>query len=172
MKSQIMKQAMNIDNQAKTFKYPFDNDLIFNEVEQNTFLVPIPVKNYFGISDLAYFAVYINCFINNSSTFEDLFMDIDSITKSKCHEYKHIYRIYMSRYNPNIELKTPKISYDTLSTNQLTKNKITFFKKKEDIISEIYKSKNVHYYQVDKLDYEDILEMVICWKKQNVFFFI
>ena len=170
MKSQIMKQAMNIDNEAKTFKYPFDNDLIFNEVEQNTFLVPLPAHNYFGISDRAFFAVYINCFINNSSTFENLFMDIDSVTKSKCHEYKHIYRIYMSRYNPNIVLKTPKISYDTLGTNQLTKNKINFFKKKEEIISEIYKSKCVQNYQVDKLDYGDILEMAICGKKQNVFF--
>jgi hypothetical protein len=34
MKSETMKQAMNIDKEAKQFEYPFDNDSILNEVEK------------------------------------------------------------------------------------------------------------------------------------------
>ena len=130
MGSETMKQAMNIDNEAKLFKYPFDNELILNEVEQNCYLVPLPAINYFGISDRVSFSIYINSFINTSSTFQKIFIDIDNIIKSKCHELKHIYRIYMNIYNPEIELKTPEFHFKSLSINKLIKNKYDFFKKK------------------------------------------
>lgn len=131
MKSKTMKQAMNIDKEAKSFKYPFDNESILNEVEQNCYLVPLPAINYFGISDKAYFSIYINSFINTSSSFKEIFIDIDNIIKSKCHELKHIYRIYMNIYNPKIETKTPEIHYKSLNTNELTKDKYDFLKKKK-----------------------------------------
>jgi hypothetical protein len=172
MESEIMKQAMNIDKEAKSFKYPFDNQEIFNEVEQNFYLVPLPANNYFGISDRTSFSIYINSFINTSSTIQNIFIDIDNIIKSKCHELKHIYRIYMRVYNPKIELKTPEIHHKGLSKNELTKDKYNFFKKKEDIMTEIYSEKSVPDGIIDKLDYGDVLEFALTGKKQNVFFFM
>ena len=170
MKSKTMRQAMNIDKEAKLFKYPFDDDLILNEVEQNCYLVPLPAKNYFGISDRAYYSIYLNSYIDTSSGFQQIFIDIDSIIKSKCHELKHIYRIYMNIYNPKIELKTPEIHYKSLKQNDLIKNIYSFFQTKEEIISKIYSSKSVPANEVDELDYGDLLEFAINGKKQNVFF--
>ena len=171
MKSKTMKQAINIDKEAGLFEYPFENESILNEIEENCYLVPLPATNYFGISDRAYFSIYINSFIN-SSTFQNIFIDIDSIIKSKCHELKHIYRIYMNIYNPEIEVKTPEIHYKSPSTNELTKNKYYLFKKKEDIMSEIYTLKCVPTYIIDELDYGDVLEIAINGKKKNIFFFL
>ena len=171
MKSETMKQAMNIDKEAKQFKYPFDNDAILNEVENNCYMVPLPATNYFGISDKVDYSIYLNSIINTSS-YDKIFIDIDSITKSKCHEIKHIYRIYMNIYNPEIGLKTPEIKYKKLETNELTKDSYNFFKKKEDIISEIYSSKRVRNTEIDELDYGDVLEFAINGKKQNVYFIL
>ena len=170
MKSKTMRQAMNIDKEAKLFKYPFDDDLILNEVEKECYLVPLPAKNYFGISDRAYYSIYLNSYIDTSSGFQQIFIDIDSIIKSKCHELKHIYRIYMNIYNPKIELKTPEIHYKSLKHNDLIKNIYSFFQTKEEIISKIYSSKSVPANEVDELDYGDLLEFAINGKKQNVFF--
>ena len=171
MKSKTMKQAMNIDSEAKQFKYPFDNDAILNEVENNCYLVPLPATNYFGISDRVDFSIYLNSFINTSS-FDKIFIDIDCMTKSKCHEIKHVYRIYMNIYKPEIELKTPEIKYKKLKTNELTKESYNFLKTKEDIILEIYSSKNLLNKEVDQLDYGDLLEFAINGKKQNVYFLL
>ena len=171
MKSKTMKQAINIDKEEGLFEYPFENELILNEIEENCYLVPLPAINYFEIFDRAYFSIYINSFIN-SSTFQNIFIDIDSIIKSKCHELKHIYRIYMNICYPEIEVKTPEIHYKSLSTNELTKNKYDLFKKKEDIMSEIYTLKCVPTNIIDELDYGDVLEIAINGKKQNIFFFL
>jgi hypothetical protein len=171
MKSETMKQAMNIDKEAKQFKYPFDDDSILNEVENNCYLVPLPATNYFGISDRVDYSIYLNSFISTSS-YDKIFIDIDCITKSKCHEIKHIYRIYMHIYNPKIELKTPEIKYKKLENNELTKYRYNFFKTKEEIISEIYSSKNLLNIEVDELDYGDVLEFAINGKKQSVYFFL
>ena len=130
MKSETMKQAMNIDKEAKQFKYPFDNDSILNEVEKNCYMVPLPATNYFGISDRVDYSIYLNSIINTSS-YDKIFIDIDSITKSKCHEIKHIYRIYMNIYNPENGLKTPEIKYKKLETNELTKDSYNFLKRKK-----------------------------------------
>ena len=165
MKSETMKQAMNIDKEAKQFEYPFDNDSILNEVEKNFYMVPLPATNYFGISDRVDYSIYLNSIINTSS-YDKIFIDIDSITKSKCHEIKHIYRIYMNIYNPEIGLKTPEIKYKKLETNELTKDSYNLFKKKEEIISEIYSSKRVRNTEIDELDYGDVLEFAINGKKQ------
>ena len=169
IQSEIMEEAMNIDEDTKKFKYPFKNDLILNEIENNCFLVPIPAKNYFGISDRNAFAIYLNSFID-SSEIKSIFTDIDNICKFKCHEIKHMYRIYLRLFKPDIQLKTPDINLKGFSTNKLTKNKFTFFKKRMEIMNNIYKSKNVIINVIQKLDYGDVLEFAINGDKQNVFF--
>ena len=67
MKSKIMEEAMNIDEDAKQFKYPFNNDLILDEIEQNCYSVPLPGNNYSGISGRTAFSIYLNCFISSSN---------------------------------------------------------------------------------------------------------
>ena len=169
IKSKIMEEAMNIDEDAKIFRYPFNNELILDEIENNCFLVPIPAKNYFGISDRNAFSIYLNSFIDTSEI-KKIFVDIDNICKSKCHEIKHIYRIYFRIYKPDIQLKTPEINLKGLNTNKLTKNKYNFFKKKMEIMNNIYRCKNVIINEIKNLDYGDILEFAINGDKQNVFF--
>ena len=172
MKSEIMKEAMNIDKDAKLFQYPFNNDLILNEIEQNCYLVPLPAKNYFGISDRSSFSIYLNCFIS-STNFKNTFIDIDYIMKSKCHAIKHIYRIYIHMYKPKIQIKTPEIKLKSLNKNDLTKNKNDYFNNKIKIITHIYNTKNVPMNSIEELDYGDgdILEFALNGSKQDVFFF-
>ena len=168
--SPIMKEAMNIDNDAKLIEYPFSNNSIFDEIENNCFLSPLPANNYFGISDRTTFAIYLNSIINSSSK-KTLFIDIDNITKSKCHEIKNMYRVYLHLYRPDISLKIPLINYKTLNENQLVKDKYDIIQKKREIMENIYKSKSVPSIELDKFDYGDILEFAFNGVKQNVFFF-
>lgn len=169
MKSKIMKKVMNIDENTKFIKYPFDDDSILEEIENYIYLVPLPADNYYGITDRNSFSIYINSFIKTTN-FRTIFIDIDNIIKSKCHEIKHLYRIYLHIYNPDVQLKTPEIKASGLSTNGLTKNKKEYFKKMREIIDIIYKSKDISLVKKEKLDYGDILEYAIHGNKQNVFF--
>ena len=170
IKSEIMKQAMNLDGDAKKFKYPFNNDKILNEIEKNSYLVPFPANNFYGISDRVTFSIYLNSFID-SNNFKTIFIDIDNITKSRLHEIKHIYRLYFNIYKPEIQVKTPpNISAKGLYNNALTKNNYSEFRKKMQIMDYIYTKKCVPKNESKKLDYGDILEYAINGNKQDVFF--
>ena len=170
MKSKIMKLAMNKDADAKLFQYPFNKDEILEEIEKNCFLVPLPAKNYYGISDRASFSIYLNSFIDTSKK-EKVLIDIDNITKSKCHEIKHMYRVYIHIAKPDISLNSPEISSRKLDQNELTLNNNDFFKEKRELMEYIYSSKKILINQNDeKIDYGDVLEFVISGNKQNLFF--
>ena len=170
MKSKIMKLAMNKDADAKLFQYPFNKDEILDEIEKNCFLVPLPAKNYYGISDRASFSIYLNSFIDTSKK-EKVLIDIDNITKSKCHEIKHMYRVYIHITKPDISLNSPEISSRKLDQNELTLNDNNYFKEKRELMEEIYSSKNIVINNNDeKIDYGDVLEFVISGNKQNMFF--
>ena len=163
MKSQSMKDAMNVDDDAKQFKYLFNNDELLNEIENNCYYVPLPAKNYSGLSDRLSFTIYINSVINQSN-YKQIFIDIHHIIKSKCHEIKHISRIYFCIHNQKIPLKTPKISKNGF----LKKNKKIRFK--NELIKSIYYSKEVQLNEIENLDYGDILEFALNGTKQDVFF--
>ena len=169
IKSKIMKYHMNIDKNAQLFKYPFNNNLILTEIEKNCYLVPLPARNYFGLSDRNTFSIYLNSFISTSN-FKNIIIDIDNIIKSKLHEFKHMYRVYMHVYKPDIQLKTPDINLKKFNATDLTKNKADYFNKKREIIKYIYNSKEVFVNENAELDYGDILEISINGSKQNVFF--
>lgn len=169
IQSEIMRSAMNIDEDAKKFKYPFTNDEILNEIEKNCYLVPFPAKNFYRISDRGSLIIYLNSFID-SSNFKTIFTDIDNITKSKCHEIKHIYRVYIHIYNPIIKMKTPEISIKGLNKNQLTKVKYELFKAKRNVMDFIYSKRCIPKSEIKNLDYGDILEYAINGNKQDVFF--
>ena len=169
IQSKIMEKAMNVDENANIFKYPYKNDSILSEIEENCYLVPIPAQNYFGISDRNAFSIYINSIICTSDL-KRIFIDIDNITKSKCHEFKHIYRIYIHIYRPEILLKTPEIKSRSLNMNPLTKGKSNYIKKKQKILDKIYEIKSITPNGLTDLDYGDLLEYAINGGKQNVFF--
>ena len=109
IKSQLMKDVMNVDNEAKQFEYPFDNDLLYNEIEKICYYVVFPVENYSGISDRVSFNIYINSVINPIN-YKQLFIDIDHITKAKFHKFIHTSRVYFCIHNSEIKLNTPKFS--------------------------------------------------------------
>ena len=166
IQSEIMEKYMNLDVDAKCFNYPFKNDEIFDEIEKKCYLVPFPAKNFYGISDRASLIIYINSFID-SSNFKTLFTDIDKIAKSKCHEIKHIFKLYMDIYKPEIELKTPIIK--GLNKNNLTKDYNRLFRAKRKVINYVYTKKCISENEMKNLDYGDILEYDINRNKQEVF---
>ena len=168
LKSDVMKKVMNIDEDASQFKYPFDDEEIIKELEKNTFLVPFPAKNFYGYSDRAAFKVYINSYIK-SSNFKSIFIDIDNITKSKCHEVKHMYRLYIHINKPSIELKTPEINKDCLGKYKLLKKNKNFIKEHQNLITGIYSNRGISKNESKNLDYRDILEFAINGDKQDVF---
>ena len=171
IKSKIMKHAMNIDEEAKVFQYPFQNDAILEEIENNCFLVPLPAKNYFGITDKLSFTIYLDSFIDTSNQIKVL-IDIDNINKSKCHEFKHIYRVYSHINKPDIELKSPEKHYKSFAECKLTMNKAKYIEEKYSLrqILYIYKNVKITDEQKDNIDYGDVLEFAISGDKQNVFF--
>ena len=170
IKSKIIEKAMNIDSDAKHFKYPFKEDKILEEVDKYTYLVPLPAENYFGVSDRITFSIYVNSFID-SSKISKIFVDIDNITKSRCHEIKHIYRTYMHINKKDISVCSPEIKSKSLDINALNKDNINVFQEKRTIINNVY---SLHHLLIndkdEKLDYGDIMEYAINGNKQNVFF--
>ena len=169
LKSKIMEECMNIDSEAKKFKYPFKDDNIIKELEDNTLFVPLPVKNFYGYSDRVSFTVYLNSAINTTNL-KTIFIDYDNLIKSECHEYKHIYRLYMHINEPKISLKTPSISRNTLSKNELIKDNKSSFEKNIKKLTKLYEDRIIPKSEINSLDYGDILEFAMNGDKQDVFF--
>ena len=169
LKSKIMEKCMNIDSDASKFEYPFKDDNIIKEIEERTLFVPFPAKNFYGYSDRMSFTVYLNSSINTKN-FKTLFIDYDNLIKSECHEYKHIYRLYMHINDPSISLKTPKINRKTLSRNKLIKSNLSTFEKNAENLTKLYEERIIPKNENDSLDYGDILEFAINGDKQDVFF--
>ena len=170
IKSKIMEKAMNIDSDTKYFIYPFKDNKILEEIDKYTYFVPLPAKNYFGVSDRITYSIYVNSFID-STKIRKIFIDIDNITKSRCHEIKHIYRTYMHINKPAISVNSPEIKTKSLDKNILTKDNINIFEEKRTIINQVYSLQNVLISDKnEKIDYGDIMEFAINGSKQNVFF--
>ena len=81
IQSKIMKKMMKVDKEAKLFVYPFKDDNILEEIEDNCILVPFPTDKYFGFTDKISFKIYLNSFIEPQK-FQSIIIDIDNITKS------------------------------------------------------------------------------------------
>ena len=107
IKSAPMKQAMIIDTESSKYKYLFNNKKILNEFKENTHLVPLPFKNYFGFTDKKSFDIYINVSYKTDNEFIKVLKKYNIFFITKSHEFKHGSRIYLRIYDDKIKLKTP-----------------------------------------------------------------
>lgn len=169
LKSKTMEECMNIDSDARKFKYPFSEEVVIKEIEEHTLFVPFPAKNFYGYSDKTSFTIYMNSSIN-SSNLKTIFIDFDNLSKSKFHEIKHIYRLYMHINEPSILLRAPEIKKISISRNKLLKDNIKSFKKNEAKVTELYNKRIIPKSEINYLDYGDVLEFAINGDKQDVFF--
>ena len=87
IKSDIMEKIMKIDNESSLFEYPYKNEKILKEVENNCLFVPFPAEKYYGYTDKVSFTIYLNSLIDISNV-KDTIVDIDNITKTKNHEFE------------------------------------------------------------------------------------
>ena len=102
-----VKQAMIIDTESCKYKYIFDNEKILKEFNENTHLVPLPFKNYFGFTDKKSFDIYINVSYKTDNEFIKVLKKYNIFFISKSHEFKHGSRIYLRIYDDKIKIKTP-----------------------------------------------------------------
>ena len=169
LKSKIMEQSMNIDSDASDFKYPFNDDKIIQEIEDHILFVPFPVKKFYSYSDKMSFTIFLNSHINTID-FRSIFIDFDNILKSKFHEIKNIYRLYMHINDQKISLKAPEIKRETLLTNELLKDNSSILEKNKKNLEELYKERIIQKNSNDLLDYGDIVEFAMNGDKRDVFF--
>ena len=167
IQSKIMEKMMNIDNEAKIFDYPFKNNEILKEVEDNCLLVPFPAEKYYGFTDKISFRIYLNSFINVQQ-FQTIITDVDNITKSKSHEIKHLSRVYYHLFNRSISLWTPKV--ELTSKSPLLKEKYKYIEIKRKLFNDILEKRVIFPEQTKTLDYGDILEFAFNGNRQNIFF--
>lgn len=168
IKSDIMKDAMNNDNEAINFLYPFTNNEIIKEVEERVILVPFPVQKCYGYTDKIGFTIYLNSFINSMDIY-NTFIDIDNILITKSHELKHLYRVYFHVFNPKISLKTPNIKVNHKRNIPILIQKQDFEDKKREYES-VLEERGIFINEINDLDYGDLFEISLNGAKMDVFF--
>ena len=160
IKSQVVKQAMMFDDEARKFKYLYSNEDILKEIKNNTYLVCLPFDNYYGFSDKNAFVVYLK----SNFSFKEIkktLATFDNLIRTQYHEYKHISRIYYHMVDDNLELKTPTFSLsqfkgDRNYINNIYQESLEIKKKKTANISE-----NSKCFQKTFDEYGDLVEYAI-----------
>ena len=160
IKSQVVKQAMMFDDEARKFKYLYSNEDILKEIKNNTYLVCLPFDNYYGFSDKNAFVVYLK----SNFSFKEIkktLVTFDNLIRTQYHEYKHISRIYYHMVDDNLELKTPTFSLsqfkgDRNYINNIYQESLEIVKKKTANISE-----NSKCFQKTFDEYGDLVEYAI-----------
>ena len=166
--SEILKDYMNKDNESDQLVYPFSKEEIIKEIEDNIHLVPLPSYHFSSITDKASFNIYINSIIKTGNL-KKVITDYDYFTKTKIHEYKHIYRIYMNLYKKGININTP-IILKTQSHKHLLKSKYSEEYKQAMIKMDVIKKINISKDESKEFDYDDLLEYIINVEKINKLF--
>ena len=170
IKSPSIKQAMLFDEELAEYKYLFTNDNIIKECEKNVHLVYFPFDNYNGYTDKKSFDVYINISMKNKNTIEKIITDFKLFFVSKCHEFKHVTRIYMKVYN-NSNISTP-----ILKLNDYKDGKEYLLKIHENSVNNIIKSsinynKNSKNFNNSMKEYGDFFENALFGYKMDPVFF-
>ena len=169
IKSEIVKEAMTKDSDAKLLGYPFNNDMIIEECEEAIHFVPFPVRGFYGLTDKNSFNTYIysNISVNNII---NVLTEYDNILKTKTHEYKHISRIYYHLFNCIITLHTPKTKYG--NKNSLIKDQIKIIDNKKQLIQNAIQSTGGRFREINDidLDYGDIFELFLIGNKFSQFY--
>jgi len=166
IKSQIIKEAMTKDNEAKQFNYPYDNDDIITECLDSIKFVPFPFTGLYRFTDKKSFNIYIYSNFPEKSI-KNIFTEYDNILKTCAHEFKHITRVYYHLFNHSITLNTPKT---TLKKGALIKEYSNLMKNRITDISSIYKQRKISYNEYTELDYGDIFELFFIGDKATKFF--
>ena len=165
IKSNILQNAMTQDSQAELFEYPFTLEDIIGECEESIHYVPFPASSIYGFTDKNSFNTYIYSNFQIDSL-KCILTEYENILKTKCHEYKHITRIYFHIFNPDIELKTPKAS---IKSDLIGKNSDYVNKKIENIESS-FNYRKIPYNKMNELDYGDIFELFWVGSRATAFF--
>ena len=154
IKSNIIKEAMMQDEEAKQFDYPFQNDEIFEECCETIHYLPIPAFSVYGLTDKNSYNIYINPIISTLD-FQNILTSFDNKLKTQSHEFKHATRIYYHLFNNKIKICTPKPYNKIINDDNLKK-----LKEKIDIVKDAFKVKNNKPYpKLNNLDYGDIFEL-------------
>ena len=170
IKSEVVKDAMLKDSEAKKLDYPFDYEDIVQECKNSVYFVPFPVLGLYGYTDKSCFKIFI--YSNFCSlSIKNILTEYDNILKTKIHEYKHVSRLYYHLFNENISIRTPKTKLNNNKKDKaLIENNIKFMNDKIKIINEADRFRKVICKQINDLDYGDIFELFFVGIKSNKFF--